>query len=235
MIAAVIFDCDGVLVDSEIVGLSDTVSFMRAKGFNWTQSDLIRIFTGLRDDVFAAKMAEEYALVLGRPATATEADELFQGMVTCRRAKRDTMQEVPGAGEMAAQLAALSQQVAVASSTKAVYLENKLKRFDLWQYFAPHAYSAELVSQGKPAPDIFLYTAERLGVDPVNCVVIEDSTHGVTAGLAAGMIVWGFTGGSHCFEGHGDRLIEAGAQRVLASHPALTKQLQKLDHAGRTH
>lgn len=228
MVQAVLFDCDGVLVDSEIVGLSDTAAFMRSKGFEWDEADLIRIFTGLRDDVFAAKMAEEYASLLGRPATEEEAAELFQGMVTCRRAKRDTMQAVPGAKEMVTQVEQLPFKTAVASSTRAIYLEDKLKRFDLWEHFAPHAYSAELVEAGKPAPDIFLYAAEQLKVEPSTCIVIEDSTHGVTAGLAAGMTVWGFTGGGHCFDGHTERLQDAGASCVIPSHAELAGSLQDL-------
>ena len=226
MIEAIIFDCDGVLVDSEIVGLEDTAAYMRSKGFDWQAADLVRLFTGLRDDVFAARLGEEYAKVLGRAPSADEAADLFDNMIQNRRRNRHTLQAVPGAVEMATALLAMPVKRAVASSTRIRFLEDKRKRFDLWQYFAPHAYSAELVSAGKPAPDIFLYAAEKIEAAPERCLVIEDSANGVKAGLAAGMTVWGFTGGGHCFDGHGDRLAEAGAVRVISDHTSLADALR---------
>ena len=79
--------------------------------------------------------------------------------------------------------------------------------------------------EGKPAPDIFLYAAEQLNIAPSRCLVIEDSVNGVIAGLAAGMPVWGFVGGGHCFDGHAERLSAAGAERVVENFPALTALL----------
>ncbi len=225
MFDAIIFDCDGVLVDSEIVGLEDTAAFMRSKGFAWQAVDLVQLFTGLRDDVFAARLAKEYALILGRPPTEDEATELFATMIENRRRNRHMLQAVPGTKEMVIALEALPVARAVASSTRAQYLEDKLSRFDLLQHFAPHAYSAELVAAGKPAPDIFLYTAAKIGIAPAKCLVIEDSANGVRAGVSAGMTVWGFTGGGHCFDGHGDRLSEAGAARIVEDHGTLADQM----------
>ncbi|WP_306252409.1 HAD family phosphatase [Parvularcula sp. IMCC14364] len=231
MIEAIIFDCDGVLVDSEVVGLEDTAAFMRSKGFDWQAADLVRLFTGLRDDVFAARLGEEYGKVLGRPPTEAEAGELFTAMIENRRRNRHMLQAVPGAEGMVQELAALPFKRAVASSTRIQFLHDKLTRFDLWDYFAPHAYSAELVDHGKPAPDIFLYAAEKIAVDPARCVVIEDSANGVKAGIDAGMVVWGFTGGGHCYDGHGDRLLEAGAVEVIDSHLALRARFKGLQRA----
>jgi len=223
---AIIFDCDGVLVDSEIVGLDDTIAYLRRHGFDWDARYLVSTFTGMRDDVFAAKIHEEYSRVLGREASATEARALFDGMVETRRAKRDTLTAVAGAAETARAVRALAGiRTAVASSSRMIYLESKLKRTGLWDFFAPDVYSAEAVAHGKPAPDIFLYTADKIDVEPGACLVIEDAAHGVTAARAAGMEVWGFTGGGHCFEGHGERLAEAGAGRVIADHAALVAAL----------
>ncbi|MCI5044401.1 MAG: HAD-IA family hydrolase [Aquisalinus sp.] len=228
MAEAIIFDCDGVLVDSEVVGLEDTAAFMRSKGFDWQAADLVRLFTGLRDDVFAAKLGDEYAKVLGRVPTEEEAAELFTTMIENRRRNRHQLQAVPGTGDMVRVLKELPFKRAVASSTRIQYLHDKLTRFDLWDDFAPHAYSAELVDHGKPAPDIFLYAAEKIETDPARCIVIEDSANGVRAGIAAGMSVWGFTGGGHCYEGHGDRLVEAGAAEVIENHEALQEKLTVL-------
>ena len=228
MFDAIIFDCDGVLVDSEIVGLEDTAAFMRSKGFDWQAADLVRLFTGLRDDVFAAKLAQEYSKVLGRTPTKEEGEELFTTMLANRRKNRHTMQAVPGTKAMAKLVEEMPIKRAVASSTKIAYLENKLKMFDLWDHFAPHAYSAELVSAGKPAPDIFLYAAEKINAAPEKCLVIEDSANGVLAGLAAGMTVWGFTGGGHCYDGHDQLLTDAGAHEVKQDHQHMLESLRAI-------
>ncbi|MEK7266175.1 MAG: HAD-IA family hydrolase, partial [Pseudomonadota bacterium] len=116
-------------------------------------------------------------------------------------------------------------KIAVASSSRAHFLKGKLERMGLYDLAAPHVYSADLVAHGKPAPDIFIYAAEQIGAFPARCLVLEDSVNGVKAGLAAGMTVWGFTGGGHCYEGYGARLAEAGAARIVASHAAFLDAL----------
>jgi beta-phosphoglucomutase-like phosphatase (HAD superfamily) len=73
-----------------------------------------------------------------------------------------------------------------------------------------------MVERGKPAPDLFLFAAEKVRVAPADCLVVEDSVHGVTAARAAGMEVIGFCGGSHCRPGHAERLLSAGCNRVFA-------------------
>ena len=85
----------------------------------------------------------------------------------------------------------------------------------LWDRFAPHVYSAEHVTHSKPAPDLFLLAARELGVEPAQCLVIEDSVNGVNAAHAAGMRVWGFMGGGHMDEHSRKRLIAARAERIV--------------------
>lgn len=217
---AIIFDCDGVLVDSEILGLEDSTAYLRAHGFNWSPADLVRLFTGFRDDVFAVRLTEHYRNLHG-----TDPDPgFFQGLTETRRAKRDQLKAVPGAEVT---LDALRLPAAVASSSGTEFLVSKMQRTGLYDFFAPHVYSADLVAHGKPAPDIFDYAAARIGVDPARCLVIEDSENGVRAGLAAGMTVWGFLGGGHCFDGHGPRLIAAGAQLCADDFPHLTALLDE--------
>jgi HAD superfamily hydrolase (TIGR01509 family) len=211
---AIIFDCDGVLVDSEILGLDGCAAYLRTHGLNWSPADLVRLFTGLRDDVFAARLVAAYREANGADAPA----DLFEGLVEERRKRRDELMAVAGAAEA---LRKITAPKAVASSSRAIWLEGKLKRTGLWELVAPHVYAGELVAHGKPAPDIFLYAAQRLSVDPKRCLVVEDSVNGVVAGLAAGMTVCGFTGGGHCFEGHEDRLIAAGAHSTAKDFPAL--------------
>lgn len=212
--AAVIFDCDGVLVDSEILGLDASTAYLKSHGFTWAPQDLVRLFTGFRDDVFAEKLSAEYETLHGRRPDPS----FFEGLIETRRARRHLLQPVPGARET---LQTLPLPKAVASSSRTEFLHGKMQRVDLFDLVAPHVYSADLVAHGKPAPDVFLYAAAQLGLAPQQCLVIEDSENGVKAGLAAGMTVWGFLGGGHCFEGHGERLLQAGAHDVVDDFPAL--------------
>lgn len=217
---AIIFDCDGVLVDSEILGLDDSAAYLRRHGFSWSPAELVRLFTGYRDDVFAVRLTQHYRSLHG----AEPDPGFFQGLIETRRAKRDQLKPVPGAE---AAMGALRLPAAVASSSRTEFLVSKMQRTGLYDFFAPHVYSADLVAHGKPAPDIFDYAAARIGADPARCLVIEDSENGVKAGLAAGMTVWGFLGGGHCFDGHGDRLIAAGAQLCADDFPHLTALLDE--------
>ncbi|MEL7488068.1 MAG: HAD-IA family hydrolase [Pseudomonadota bacterium] len=138
-------------------------------------------------------------------------------------ARKDELKPIDGADDALSRIDAK----AVASSSRAIYLQSKLERTGLLDLVAPHVYSAELVAHGKPAPDIFLYAADRLEADPARCLVVEDSVNGVAAGVAAGMTVWGFTGGGHCFEGHAERLIDAGAQWSAPSFADFTAALRE--------
>lgn len=114
---------------------------------------------------------------------------------------------------------------AVASSGRVEKLASKLRMTGLYDLFAPHIYSAEQVGIGKPAPDLFLLAAKSIGCPPETCVVIEDSLNGVQAGVAAGMTVWGFTGGGHADDGLADRLRGAGAHAVFANFTEIAAQL----------
>ena len=222
---AILFDCDGVLVDSEVVGLEDTTEYLRSLGFPWSPRDLIRLFTGKRDDRFKAELLSHYADLLGRPPTDEEGEALFTEMLEIRRAKRHTMQAVPGALDTIKLVHERGLPMAVASSSRKVYLDSKVERYGFAPFVLPHVYSAEHVAHGKPAPDIFLHSAKRLRMEPHRCLVIEDSPAGVEAGVAAGMQVWGFTGGGHCLDDHAQRLIKCGALRVHSDHVALQQDL----------
>jgi HAD superfamily hydrolase (TIGR01509 family) len=210
---AILFDCDGVLVDSEILGLEDCARYLRAHGLNYSGADLVRLFTGLRDDVFSARLIDAYRGVNGEAPPP----DFFDGLIDERRKRRDELKAVSGA---AAALRAVAVK-AVASSSRATYLESKLRRTGLWDLVAPHVYSGDEVEHGKPAPDIYLHAARKLNVDPARCLVVEDSVNGVASGLAAGMTAAGFVGGGHCFDGHAGRLQEAGAEAVMSDFPSL--------------
>jgi beta-phosphoglucomutase-like phosphatase (HAD superfamily) len=115
--------------------------------------------------------------------------------------------------------------LAVASGSSVEGLQWKLKKTDLHAAFDPHIYSANEVPNGKPAPDVFLLAAERLGVAPADCIVVEDGRNGVIGAVAAGMTAIGFTAGGHCGPGHGDSLLAAGARDAFATADALRQAL----------
>ncbi|MEO1252707.1 MAG: HAD family phosphatase [Pseudomonadota bacterium] len=214
---AVIFDCDGVLVDSEVLAIRGERRALEALGLVYSPEEYVRRFVGLHDHAFLTALAADYKARLGRPAPANLEDEVLAG----RRREMGALTAVVGAREALAGAREAGYRLAVASSARAHFLENKLRKTGLWDGAAPHVYSADLVARGKPAPDIFLYAAGKIGAAPAQCVVIEDSENGVKAGVAAGMTVWGFLGGGHVFDGHGDRLIAAGAARLVGDHGEL--------------
>jgi HAD superfamily hydrolase (TIGR01509 family) len=112
-------------------------------------------------------------------------------------------------------LDALTCKTCVASSGRPDRLRHALSLVGLYDRFSPNIFSAVEVAHGKPAPDLFLHAAERMGVPPGRCVVIEDSLPGVTAAVAAGMTVIGFVGASHCRPGDAARLATRGAAAVI--------------------
>jgi beta-phosphoglucomutase-like phosphatase (HAD superfamily) len=114
-------------------------------------------------------------------------------------------------------LDALDDPRCICSNSRPERLEVSLIKAGLWDRFRPYVFSAQAVGEGrgKPAPDVFLHGAKEFGTDPADTIVVEDSVAGVTGAVAAGMRVIGFTGASHTWPGHGESLMEAGAQTVV--------------------
>lgn len=220
MFDAIIFDCDGVLVDSEVLAIRGERASLADLGLHYTPEDYVRRFVGLHDGRFFDQLRADYLAAHHRPAP-----EDFEELVLAgRRREMGGLTVIDGADRALIEAKARGR-VAVASSSRAHFLDSKLRRMGLFDLAAPYIYSADLVEHGKPAPDIFLYAAERLGVPPHRCLVLEDSVNGIKAGLAAGMTVWGFTGGGHCYAGYGERLLHAGADRVIADYNAFSQAI----------
>ena len=207
---AVIFDCDGVLVDSEVLIHAIELEALAELGMHYESGPFKARFLGMSNPDYCAALDADAVARLGRPIR----DEMQPRMKERVRKVFDAqLQAVPGAREA---VAAVRLPKAVASSSGIDALDYKLKKLALWDSFAPHVYSAEHVARAKPAPDLFLHAAAQLGARPADCLVIEDSVHGVTAGIAAGMTVWGFSGGGHMDEDLTARLHDAGAHRLVA-------------------
>jgi beta-phosphoglucomutase-like phosphatase (HAD superfamily) len=210
MIRAVIFDCDGVLVDSEAIYHEVELAVLAEMGLAYDPHDFKARFMGMSDKAFHAALEADALVRLGRSIAA---DLRPRMKARYAQATADRLAAVSGA---AGAVDCVRVSKAVASSSTASGLEYKLKRTELWHRFAPHVYSAEHVAHSKPAPDLFLHAANALGVAPADCLVIEDSVNGVNAGHAAGMQVWGFMGGSHMDEPARARLKDAGVARIVA-------------------
>jgi HAD superfamily hydrolase (TIGR01509 family) len=209
MIRAVIFDCDGVLVDSEILAHEIELAVLADIGLTYDAHDFALRFMGMSDKAFYAALDEDGRTRLGRPIL----DEIREPMRTRYKAAIETrLTEVPGA---LGAIRALRLPKAVASSSGEHNLGVKLKKVGHWEHFAPQIFSADHVVHAKPAPDLFLLAANALDMRPADCLVIEDTVNGVKAARAAGMTVWGFRGGGHMTDRLAERLLDAGAERVV--------------------
>ena len=207
---AVIFDCDGVLVDSEVLSIRGERAALEPMGLVYSPQDYVRKFVGLHDGAFFAALRADYRAVHGAEAPEDFEDHVLEG----RRREKHLLEAIKGAAMGLAAARERVGRIGVASSSRAHFLQSKLERTGLYALAGPHVYSADLVDHGKPAPDIFLYAAEKIGADPARCLVLEDSENGVKAARAAGMTAWGFLGGGHCFDGHGARLQDVGAVKL---------------------
>ncbi|HSA81643.1 MAG TPA: HAD family hydrolase [Geminicoccaceae bacterium] len=205
-IELVIFDCDGVLVDSELIGCRIEVEALTSAGLRVTLEEILERFTGVTSKETFRTLEREQGRRL--PADFT------QRVGAAIRAAFE--RELVAIAGIHAALAQIEVPVCVASSSSPARIEHSLKVVDLLDRFAPHLFSAHTVGRGKPAPDLFLHAAERMATPPARCLVIEDSIPGVQAGIAAGMRVLGFTGASHCAPGHAERLRTAGAAQTFA-------------------
>jgi HAD superfamily hydrolase (TIGR01509 family) len=201
----IIFDCDGVLVDSEVLSCRCLSEVLGACGIKLELDQALELF-------------------LGRSTTAVLQHYAAQGRILpehfladlksrVRETLQSSLQPITG---MASLLSGLQTPRCVASSSDLDRVSFSLARTCLSSYFGDRIYTSQMVARGKPAPDLFLYAAEKMQAEPARTLVIEDSVSGVAAARAAGMKVWGFVGGSH-YESRDGRAIlyAAGADRVF--------------------
>jgi HAD superfamily hydrolase (TIGR01509 family) len=212
----VIFDCDGVLVDSEVVAARVLARELAAVGFPLTAEECIARYTGVSMPSMFARIEEQWGRRL-------PADFVERVRAADAEAFAAELRAVPGVQEM---LPTLAYAKCVASSGRLAKMRLSLTLTGLMPFFEPQQlFSAEMVAHGKPAPDLFLLAAERMHAAPAQCIVIEDSQAGVTAALAAGMRVLGFAGGSHCAPGYEAMLRAAGAPQVFTEMTRLPRLL----------
>lgn len=212
MIEAVIFDLDGCLVDSEPLSLGCIAEEMKSLGVaDANAQEIGERFLG----VGMATIQKYVSARLG-----FECPDDFQVNVEARllQAYKTKLKRIAGAKTMLEDLKSKNIGLGLATGGSLPRMHKTLEISNLAKFFTGMACSVDEVLAGKPAPDLFLLAAERLGVNPKNCMVLEDSPHGVKGAIAAGMRPVGFVGGSHLTDRqpeHTKILQNSGAVLVL--------------------
>ena len=203
----VIFDCDGVLIDSEIISARMLVAELARLGLAIDLPYVERHFLGRSYPVVMETIRREFGLDLPPEFEAQYREALLAAF-------QSELRIVPHVPEV---LTRIAVPFCVATSSSPRRVEMSLKLVGLSDLVGDRVFTSTLVARGKPAPDLFLYAAEKMGARPDRTLVIEDSLTGLRAGLAAGMTVWRFVGGSHLGTDAPEEPEDARPHRRLAS------------------
>ena len=205
-IRLIIFDCDGVLIDSEIISARMLVAELAGLGVTIDLAYVTRHFLGRSYPVVMQQIRDDFGLYLP-PAFETAYRERLLA------AFESELRVMPGVRDV---LDRVALPYCVATSSSQGRAERSLALVGLGHLAGPRLFTAGTVARGKPAPDLFLHAAAACGADPAACLVIEDSLNGIRAARAAGMEVWRFTGGSHLAGQGGDEPEGAVPHRRFA-------------------
>ncbi len=220
MAQLIIFDCDGVLVDSEIVAARVEAGLLTAAGYPIDAETMCELYAGLTFKDILLKVEAEASVPL-KASLIDEAERLVD------EALKREVKPIDGAARALVEARGRS---CICSNSRQERIAMTMGKTGLDRYFQGPIFSALDTPGGrtKPAPDVFLQAAKTLNADPATTFVVEDSVHGVTGAKAAGMRVIGFTGASHSYPGHSDALTEAGAETVIrrwADFPGVVEAL----------
>jgi len=207
-VGALIFDFDGVIADSEAIANTVLAETVTGLGHATTLDQALARYMGRR----WTEVVAEIEAAIGKPVPSNFSDQLK--FATLERFRTD-LKEVSGATAFIRRFSHIPR--CIASSSSIDRLQLCLSVLGLEAEFGDHVYSADMVARGKPHPDIFLYAASKLGVNPNECLVIEDSAGGIRAAVAAGMTAVGLSAASHIREGHDLKLHDAGAVHLAQS------------------
>lgn len=204
----VIFDCDGVLVDSEVISCGAVADVLTRHGVPTDIEAVLRKFLGRP----ASAVTEYYTSQTNAPLPG----DFISGWRSNLFARFE--KELTAIRGIQVALEAIDLPRCVASSGDEERIGVSLRKASLWEQFEGNIFSTTMVKHGKPAPDLFLFAAERMGVDPSRCLVVEDSESGIRAAKAAGMTAVGFTGGSHyAVLDNTASLRSAGADHIISN------------------
>ncbi len=216
-IAHIIFDCDGVLVDSEPLSMRADVEILKRFGIEMTETEAHRRFVGRTFEAMLKELSVQRGIVFPEGLLESKNKrlaELYRSELKLVRGVRDALESIRNLG--------LTMSIASNSPKERVRLAMQLT--GLLGYFKDNIVTFEDVPQGKPAPDVFLLAAKKAGVKAGDCLVVEDSMAGVTAAVDAGCWTLGFTGTHDDENGHGAKLKDIGAEALfskMADLPAL--------------
>jgi HAD superfamily hydrolase (TIGR01509 family) len=215
----IIFDCDGVLVDSEIIGIKLTVSLLNQQGVDIDVAKFTRLYSGLVWEALIEQIHHDTGIAVSPRISESFYPQLMAAFDT-------NLERVAGSIEV---ISHITTPKCICSNSGSEQLDYMLTKTGLKSLFTPYVYSAQDLGpgRGKPEPDIFLHGAQQFNARPANTLVIEDSVHGVMAAKRAGMYVVGFTGGAHTTPDHRNRLIAAGADVVIDSLYALPEEIER--------
>ena len=215
-IKLIIFDFDGVLVDSETMGCQIWSDVFARHGMTVSARDMMDKYTGKTGTLICSLVEKEYGYHIPE-GFLDEVNKATESVMA-----RD-LKTVSGVLET---MPKLRLPICIASGSRPKRLNLCLDVTGLRRYFpAQTVFSAHFVKNGKPAPDLFLYAAEKMNVPPESCLVIEDSTSGIIGAKAAGMRVFGFIGASHCTPERGKQLVESGAELLFDDFTRLPELL----------
>lgn len=212
--AAVIFDLDGCLVDSEPLSLEVLATEMHRLGIDGiTVNDIRDRFLGVSIQDICRHVSER----LGQACPDDFIDRVETRLL---KEYQTRLQQIENAQRLLERLSNAGMKTALATGSSLRRMTATLEISGLASHFQGTAYSAEQVTNGKPAPDLFLFAARGIATAPKDCVVIEDSPHGVKGAISAGMRAIGFVGGTHLHDirSHQTQLLKsAGASKIFES------------------
>ena len=216
----ILFDCDGVLVDSEIIASEVEAELLTEAGYPISTEEMAERFAGMTWHNTLLQIEKEADI----PLSASLLNR--HDAVLDKRLAQD-VKIIDGVQPM---LAGLKLPHGICSNSTSERLAMMLGKLGIKEHFGKHIYSARDLGEDrvKPKPDIYLHGAKQFGIDPSRVLVVEDSVHGVHAARSAGMRVVGFTGASHSYPSHGDHLTDAGAETVISRMSALPGTIEAL-------
>lgn len=210
-----IFDCDGVLIDSEIIAAQVMVEVLDKFGINITVDYYLRNCTGKTYSGLRVELAEEFN-------TPLPSQFLKEVTIEVDIRLNTQLQPIKGIHKV---LESTSLPKSVVSNSDVYQVEHAINHVNIAHHF-DHLFSSQMVDKPKPDPGVYLLAAEKLDTNPQNCLVVEDSIAGATAALGAGMNVIGFLGGSHIVEGHSEKLMKLGVKQVAKQTNELGKMIR---------
>jgi len=210
----IIFDCDGVLIDTEIVAAEVVSRFLRSAGVRISTEEFIERYTGktFTDIIELLKAGNELPKAFDTAAAVPALDQEI----------RNNQRPINGAPEL---LGALNLPFSVVSNSAGDYVHEALEKLEVLHLVEERIFSAEQVAKGKPSPLVYQFAMEQIKHAPEDVLVIEDSLSGVMASTAAGIKTIGFLGGSHIRKGHAEKLMALGCHETVNTHAELAQLL----------